>query len=419
MNSSIRPLVLAAALGLVALACSTDAEHGAVAAKTPSAKTTTSLAPFQSELLNLAFDSASRFPTVPHVKNRSRAQERIVLASLELEQPDLAVAFADGITNWREGMGYADCAYFLVEAGDRSPLVKEYLKKASAVADANGEDEGDGQAWRAERIYLRIAMTYFLLGDLKSAETYIAKVPPTEAAKLTVLKVRNMDREQIFQQFETMDEIVAAKDTGRAGNMVAVCRELYELHFDDDAIRETSVNMIDSALGAVPLQTRIELWMDMADIAMERGKPEVAKPLIANAEASLTSFKWPTKDHVPLYSRLAELLYRSGEREKALTEIENTLTWFEYEKSNGQIFGIYQAACLRALAEAYLVAEKPDRALEMYKACVEQGADNPNARPRCDDLVDTCCSLAVHEFEPDEELKARLIEISEGLTEPW
>ena len=55
-------------------------------------------------------------------------------------------------------------------------------------------------------------------GEWVSGRT--AKVPPAEAAKLSVLKVRNMNREQIFEQFETMDEIVQAID--RAEKVITI-----------------------------------------------------------------------------------------------------------------------------------------------------------------------------------------------------
>jgi hypothetical protein len=58
-------------------------------------------------------------------------------------------------------------------------------------------------------------------------------------------------------------------------------------------------------------------------------------------------------------------------------------------------------------------------ALAVYKQAVEAGMENPNSRPRAEDLAATCCSMAVHAVQPDAELFARIREICAGLSDPW
>ncbi len=58
-------------------------------------------------------------------------------------------------------------------------------------------------------------------------------------------------------------------------------------------------------------------------------------------------------------------------------------------------------------------------ALMVYKRAVEEGVENPNSRPRAEDLSATCLSMALHMVEPDAELKNRIRQISEGLGDPW
>ena len=77
------------------------------------------------------------------------------------------------------------------------------------------------------------------------------------------------------------------------------------------------------------------------------------------------------------------------------------------------------AGALRSVAEAYFAMGELDLARALYARVVEVGADNPNARPRATDLVATCVSMAVHGFEPDEELEKRLAALQAGLREPW
>src|SRR6185503_20684098 len=88
-----------------------QAEHAAPAAAPSSMALSTAapsssvpneaLAPYQAELLDLAFETVSKMPAVPHIKNRTRAQEEIVEAALALGQPKRARAFSDRIENWR------------------------------------------------------------------------------------------------------------------------------------------------------------------------------------------------------------------------------------------------------------------------------------------------------------------------------
>ena len=58
------------------------------------------LQPWQRELLHVAFEAASRFPTEPHWKNRGRAQDVVVAACFQLEQPELARSYGERIGDW-------------------------------------------------------------------------------------------------------------------------------------------------------------------------------------------------------------------------------------------------------------------------------------------------------------------------------
>jgi hypothetical protein len=58
-------------------------------------------------------------------------------------------------------------------------------------------------------------------------------------------------------------------------------------------------------------------------------------------------------------------------------------------------------------------------ALFVYRQAVEEGVENPNSRPRAEDLSATCCSMALHAVEPDAELWKRIRQISEQLGDPW
>ena len=71
------------------------------------------LAVYQSELLDHAFETAAAIPVKPHIKDRSRAQEKVVEVSLELDQPLRALSLIERIDNWRRGSGYCDLAFIV------------------------------------------------------------------------------------------------------------------------------------------------------------------------------------------------------------------------------------------------------------------------------------------------------------------
>jgi hypothetical protein len=57
--------------------------------------------------------------------------------------------------------------------------------------------------------------------------------------------------------------------------------------------------------------------------------------------------------------------------------------------------------------------------LALYKRVVEEGMENPNARPRLDDLAATVVSMVGVGLEPDAALAARIAEIGAKLDHPW
>src|SRR5688500_16747236 len=132
-----KPVLLAcsAALLLMAAACSRQA--GATESRVSGAQEELAdppLAAYRAELLAVAFEAASAMPRVPHLKNRSRAQEQVVQACLELDQPRCAATFAKGIEDWRRGTAYADVASHRARHGDRAQATR-CIDLAREVAD--------------------------------------------------------------------------------------------------------------------------------------------------------------------------------------------------------------------------------------------------------------------------------------------
>jgi hypothetical protein len=114
---------------------------------------------------------------------------------------------------------------------------------------------------------------------------------------------------------------------------------------------------------------------------------------------------------------LASARYRAGDVEHARQVAQSALGVFDTERAN--ILGVDRARALRCIAETYQTVGDSTTALKVYERAVEEGAANPNAKPRAEDLTATCCSMALHGVEPDAKLRARLNEICEKLGDPW
>src|SRR5690349_16062369 len=104
----------------------------------------------QAELLDVAFRAASALPVMPHARDKAKAQEAVIDACLQLDQPARAASWLEQIANWRRGAAHADLALWLAQHGDVDAS-RKHLDEAAKIAE---QPEGDdGQAWHRERIH--------------------------------------------------------------------------------------------------------------------------------------------------------------------------------------------------------------------------------------------------------------------------
>jgi hypothetical protein len=369
---------------------------------------------YRAELLELAFESATAMPIEPHIKNRSRAQEAVVVACLELEQPRRALASVDKIANWRRAAGYADLAFYAAQHG--LPDVAEHFVGLAHQWSEDSEDE-DAQDWHKDRVRVRIAQTYAWLRQPDRAAPFEAGLVESESGKLSSVKAQLLDAEAFEQQIEALESVVATGTFDQVRNALSACAQLYGRFYADKTLRSRCEDLIKASWEKLPILVRIELLMELAGFALDHGDQGSALELVGEARGIAQSVQWIPEDEIALQARLAELRYRAGDASAARSEADGALAKFEAERD--KIVDIYRAGALRALAETYLSMGDTQVALEVYGRAVEEGVANPNSRPRAQDLSATCLSMALHGFEPSAELRARLREIRDGLGAPW
>jgi hypothetical protein len=382
--------------------CESGAEDDAAAA--PAAGEGAGLADkplpaWRTELLELAFEAGSAFPLQPYVKNRARAQQQVVEACLELDQPQRALEYIKKIPNWRRGMCYAHLAYYLAENG-RGDAAQPYLDLAARYGiDPLLE-------WRTDRVRVRIAQTHALLGHPEKARAFQEDVVPSEQGKVLAARAAAADGERFEALVQQVDGLVAGKDFDVATNALASAVAMYDRNFGTVERRELLEEKIKAVFPRLSGFARIDLLLDMARIALGHGNRDEAQALARDAGQVLQTCRWRLDDQIPLTARVGEWTFRAGDEEGGRAGIQAALDLFEANREDFR--GVRRARLLRPIAEAYQGIGEAATALGLYERAVEQGYSNPAIRARIDVVVDICCSMALHGAEPGADLLARL-----------
>lgn len=400
------PCVLTLAVALVAGACIdpvADPLHDPV------------LDPGRIALLELAFEAAASFPTDPHEKNRSRAQGEVVDAALALGQVTHARGYAERITNWQSGLAAADCALQLVRRGAQAADVAPLLERAAAIADDPAATRE--QDWRRGRIRVRIAETWLVLGDRERAAEFLTGASPAEAGHMDRVAAELAEESSFEAQLAAVDSVIAAGDFDTVRHALDACVTLYDRFYDDVERRDSAEKKVEESWHGMPVDVNLGLRAGLSEAALRNGDAARALAVVDRAWELFESTTWRIEDRIRLGSRLAGLRHRSGQDGRAL--LDGRELEARYAAARDEIVDIYRADCLVPLAEMRFAFGDVEAALAHYGDALTEALHNPNSRPRCDDLVTICCSLAVNGVAPGAELERRLREAAAVLWEPW
>ncbi|MEZ5990237.1 MAG: hypothetical protein R3F30_14180 [Planctomycetota bacterium] len=373
------------------------------------------LAAWRRDLLEIAFRGVSALPLDPHIKDRSEYQQDVVRACLELEQPVLARTWIEEVRDWRAGLLWADYASYCAERGDR-----DEAGRALALADRISTDpdrDPNPQKWRRDRVRAAIARTWLLLGERDRAHPWMEDLEKSELGAVSRLEADKLPDERYDAYLAMLDEVLATQDFERVQAALLACTRLHDRFFDDAARRQATEERVMTACAKLPFQIRLDLIEVLAETSVDHGDKARAKAMLDQVADLMGKVKFLPQDYVEVRAHLARLRQRARAREQARHDLEVAMAMYEQERA--RIFDILRADALRPVAEAWHALGDRAKALETYRRAVEEGVLNPNSRPRAEDLSKTCLSLAVNEVEPDAALRARLVEICEGLGHPW
>lgn len=373
-----------------------------------------SLADYQARLLELAIRTASAMPLDPHIKNRSRAQEAVVSACLELGQPQRARSYSDEIEDWRRGACYADLASYVVRNGDVAQT-EPLLQAARVIADSITEETG--QSWRRDRIRAKIANAYYALGQPDAAAEFEVGLLSSEAVEIAIARAKLVDADEFDARLRALDPLIATGDFDQLRAALETCAQFFDQFYADEGRRSQAESKLKSSWTKLPRGVCIDLMLELADSALNHADRTKALQLAGDARALLDEANWDAEHLLPVAAKLALVRHRAGDEENAKRDVEAAFELFQAQRDN--IVNIYRAGVLRTLAETMHSMDDGARALQLYKLAVQEGVANPNSRPRAEDLSATCCSMALHRVEPDAQLWKRLEQIHAELGSPW
>jgi hypothetical protein len=419
-----------ALVGSFSIACSRDggkpaapvAAADAAAPAAAGAPAGSGLTPSQRDLLQLAFDAASKFPPAQHRKNRSRAQEVAVVAAFELGAPEFAVALGAKIADWRRGCAYADFAWAMARRGETA-RAREYVALAEGVV-RDERDDPNAQEWRGDLIQLKVARALSALGDVDAAAKASGAIDQSSTHAVDAAwnataaeRVATMTAERAPAEFAALDQGFATMSLGQQAATMTLVARMHDKFFADAGLRAACEQRVAVTWDRTMPALRLDALAAMVRTCHGKADAGRAAELLTTMRGLVEGHRWRSEDRMPQVARLIELASLLGQADRARADAEAALKAYQDERDG--IVDIYRAETLRPLALAWIRLGDRERGEDLFALAVEEGMENPNSRPRCDDLVDACVDLAQAGVDPSPKTWARLREIQKGLGEPW
>jgi hypothetical protein len=363
---------------------------------------------FQGKLLDIAFQSASLIPVNPHIKDRSKAQEAVVKSCLQLKQAATAAAYSEKVVNWRRGTCFTELALYCAK-NCQATMARHYLRLAEDVAAKE-------QDWRKDRINEQIMRCRLSFEELIRAESP-EDLPDIAPEKANLLRIVHSSRESLADNLEVLFARLDSQNFDIQKEAIEVCLELYNRFYSELEWRTKIENRIRIAWEKLPVHFRIDWLLNLSETAFSYADSSTALSFMKEAEEMLTAHSWNPQVGIPLIARIARQYFNAGETGKAKTELGKAFETYQTEQN--KILDIDRATTLRPIAEAYQVIGDSTTALKIYRMALEEGDQNPNSRPRAEDLSSTCLSMVLSKTEPDEVMWRRIHQIHNGLRAPW
>ncbi len=365
------------------------------------------------ELLDFGFEAVSAIPRDPHERDRARVQEIVASTFIAVGEPVRAAACALQIPNWRRGSVYGDLAIDCARKG----LVDSANTYARYALEAVADGRDGVQDWQRDRVRVKAAQAYAWLGEAAKAAMLERGVGEPEMGKVATVEASKSDGSDFDARLDAARAAVDTLNFDLTVNAIDSVVELAAKSKGDESRWTRLVDLVGKTRGRIPRDLEIKAYLRLADVRVAQESKDAARALVATATGLRDGARWTPDAALPLSAEIARRLHAVGDAEAARAEIESGLSSFHAEIE--AVPDVFRAEAMRPAAEALAAIGATERAREVFAALIEEGARNPNARPRAEDLALTAASLARAGIEPDAAMWKRLREIRTGLVAPW
>jgi tetratricopeptide (TPR) repeat protein len=283
-----------------------------------------------------------------------------------------------------------------------------------AVEQSNDEDTQD---WQRGRVRGKLARAWLMLGNEAAAASYSTNLDPAEAKAVADQRVR----QAALTNFEAQLQAVIGPLNSGNFEQIKAGLETAELLYAAVYAEADKRTQVDAAMRKgwekMPLDLRIQALLGMATAAVDHADKGTARTLLDEARADIDRAKWLLEHRLPVEARWSTVLGKAGDTDGATQRLAQAMELYERERAN--TVNIYRAGALRPVAEAYAQLGQPAQALVLYQRALEEGMENPNSRPRLDDLAATVISMAVQGVQPSADTRTRIQSIAAQLGDPW
>ena len=360
-------------------------------------------------LLILGFDAASAIPESPHAKDRALVQESLGRAAVQVGDTLRAMTIAKEMNGWRSGMVWSELALDAAKSG-RADAARTFAKFALNTI-------GTALQWQQDRVKVRVGQVYAWLGDDAGAAELEKGVGESEQGKVRSSTVARGNGEDFEKQIASAEQAIATRNFDLTVNAFDTCVELAAKSAGDETRWERILALIEKGAGGAPRDIHIKTYLRLADTRVAQGAKDKARELVKRAVVVRDGARWMPESALPLAADIARRLHAVGDNTEARAELDRALS--EFEAGKAKVADIFCAGALRPAAEALVIVGDGTRAHAVFAEAIEEGARNPNARPRAMDLAETCAALARSGIPVDDAMWQRLRAIRDGLKDPW
>ena len=360
------------------------------------------------DALSYAFRFASAIVTDD--KDRSAAQESVLLDLAELGAPEEALARVEQVDGWRRGVVYADVASRLAADG-RKAEARALIDKAEALAAAT-------EGWQKSRVQAHITQALAATGDKSKAESLAGKVaesdPRQYAARSAATVASSSATEPGFDAaMEKLDGLTSDTDLEASWWRTVGYASLARREDLPRSQRMEALSAARKSAGSISGWKRAEALGSIAEQYRVLGDTRSARACLADADSILTTLPATTPIKAALLSNLARGWTKVGEATRARELLK------EAEESVPRAPVIDRPALYASVASGYTALEDAGQADRLLDKALTEAEGLVNARPRALAVVAICRSMGRQGRPLDQATRGRLDAMLAGLKDPW